>query len=289
MLVGSCSCGRGGGGGGDKNYSRLESMHCVCVWGCYHDSQEKPRAAGFTTLRNAGTNLNKTKRRGRGNSVEKPGGASDMTSPGAAASAAEAHQPVRCQWPNDQDAHFHHARRFQPSPLIPTYFKWPKADNAHDHGLGLGPHHDGLHPTNLTDHLHRSSSNNNINGGNNNNNHNDNSNTNGGGGGGGGGGANGNGGGGGGINYARTTSSGSLSGPPTPTGGLGPGSLGSGGPNTPLVVPQPVKPPSSRAGGVKTYQCKICDQVGVLGIPFGVGGLGYQCVWGIGDTSVYGG
>ena len=52
-----------------------------------------------------------------------------------------------------------------------------------------------------------------------------------------------------------------MSGPPTPTGGLGPGSLGSGGPNTPLVVPQPVKPPSSRSGGVKTYQCKICDQV----------------------------
>ncbi|GFR68979.1 hypothetical protein ElyMa_000291300 [Elysia marginata] len=128
-------------------------------------------------------------------------------------------------------------------------------------GLGLGPPHDGLHPTNLTDHLHRSSSNNNINGGNSNNNHNDNSSNNGGGG---GGGSNGGGGGGGGvgINYARTTSSGSLSGPPTPTGGLGPGALGSGGPNTPLVVPQPVKPPTSRAGGVKTYQCKICDQVG---------------------------
>ncbi|KAH9495492.1 hypothetical protein Btru_013047 [Bulinus truncatus] len=45
------------------------------------------------------------------------GGASDMTSPGAAASAAEPHQPSRCQWLNDQESHFHHARRFQTSPL----------------------------------------------------------------------------------------------------------------------------------------------------------------------------
>ena len=101
---------------------------------------------------------------------------------------------------------------------------------------GLGPH-DGLHPG-LND-LHR------------------NSNGVGGGGGGGGGGlghglGGGGGGGGGVLNYGRTASTGSLSGPPTPT-------TGPGGPNTPLVVPQPVKPPSRT--GSKTYQCKICDQV----------------------------
>ncbi|XP_035828148.1 zinc finger protein rotund [Aplysia californica] len=177
-----------------------------------------------------------------------------MTSPGAAASAAgeytEPHQPPRCQWLNDQDAHFHHARRFQTSPL--SYFKWSSKTDNHHHdpvsfsvplGGGLGPH-DGLHPG-LND-LHRN--NNSVGGG--------------GGGGGGplnhgavGGGAGGGGGGGGpggGLNYVRTASTGSLSGPPTPT-------TGPGGPNTPLVVPQPVKPPSRT--GTKTYQCKICDQV----------------------------
>ncbi|XP_059144525.1 zinc finger transcription factor lin-29-like isoform X1 [Physella acuta] len=158
------------------------------------------------------------------------GGASDMTTPGAAASAAEPHQPSRCQWLNDQDSHFHHARRFQTSPL--SYFKWTKGDNPHEHGIGLGPH-DGLHHG-LNDHLQR------------------NTGSVGGGGGGNGGSGGGGGGGGGGINYARTTSTGSLSGPPTPTNGPG-------GPNTPLVVPQPVKPPSRT--GTKTYQCKICDQV----------------------------
>ncbi|XP_055864240.1 zinc finger protein rotund-like isoform X6 [Biomphalaria glabrata] len=160
------------------------------------------------------------------------GGASDMTTPGAAASAAEPHQPSRCQWLNDQESHFHHARRFQTSPL--SYFKWTKGDNPHDHGLGLGGH-DGLHHgLSVNDHIQRNSS-----GG-------------GAGGGGNGGSIGGGGGGGGGINYARTTSTGSMSGPPTPTNGPG-------GPNTPLVVPQPVKPPSRT--GTKTYQCKICDQV----------------------------
>ncbi|CAG5132794.1 unnamed protein product, partial [Candidula unifasciata] len=109
------------------------------------------------------------------------------------------HQPTRAPWLNEQESHFHHARRFQSSPL--SYFKWSKGENPHDHGGG-------------------------------------------GSGAGGGGGI-------GGINYVRTTSTGSLSGPPTPTNGHG-------GPNTPLVVPQPIKPPSR--AGTKSYQCKICDQ-----------------------------
>uniref|UniRef100_A0A0B7AVM2 C2H2-type domain-containing protein n=1 Tax=Arion vulgaris TaxID=1028688 RepID=A0A0B7AVM2_9EUPU len=164
------------------------------------------------------------------------GGATDMTSPGAAAATAEPHQPSRGPWLNEQESHFHHARRFQSSPLSKFhqgYFKWSKGDNPHDHGLGLGSH-DGIHHG-LNDHLQR------------------NSNSVGGGGGGGNGGSGGGGGGGvGGINYVRTTSTGSLSGPPTPTNGPG-------GPNTPLVVPQPIKPPSR--AGTKSYQCKICDQV----------------------------
>lgn len=43
------------------------------------------------------------------------------------------------------------------------------------------------------------------------------------------------------------SNSGSLSNPSTPTN------------NTPLVVPQPMKPNNMKAG--KTYQCKMCDQV----------------------------
>lgn len=43
------------------------------------------------------------------------------------------------------------------------------------------------------------------------------------------------------------SNSGSLSNPPTPTN------------NTPLVVPQPMKPNNMKAG--RTYQCKMCDQV----------------------------
>ncbi|XP_025080514.1 zinc finger protein 846-like isoform X26 [Pomacea canaliculata] len=59
------------------------------------------------------------------------------------------------------------------------------------------------------------------------------------------------------ASYCRTSSAGSLSGPPTPTTG-GPPNAPGAGPNTPLVIPQPVKP-QSRVN--KTYQCKMCDQI----------------------------
>ena len=59
------------------------------------------------------------------------------------------------------------------------------------------------------------------------------------------------------ASYCRTSSAGSLSGPPTPTTGVPPTAPGAN-PNTPLVIPQPVKP-QSRVN--KTYQCKMCDQV----------------------------
>lgn len=61
------------------------------------------------------------------------------------------------------------------------------------------------------------------------------------------------------ASYCRTSSAGSLSGPPTPTTG-GPPNAPGAGPNTPLVIPQPVKP-QSRVN--KTYQCKMCDQVSI--------------------------
>jgi len=44
------------------------------------------------------------------------------------------------------------------------------------------------------------------------------------------------------------SSTGSISSPSTPT-------------NTPLVIPQPVKPPQKSSN--KTYPCKMCDQVGI--------------------------